>query len=150
MQLSEMQTEVKLRYIGIDSGKARCGVAVSDLSATLASPLAVLSTEPRSTLPERLLSLLTDYAPYELVLGLPLDQRGAHGPAANFATQMGEELGTALACMVHYQDERFSTGSAQAFRRDAGKKGSKLKKDIDSAAAAVILQAFLDRRAMQG
>ena len=90
--------------------------------------------------------MLSPYVPYDVVIGLPLDERGKEGPAAQFAREFGEKLAGELGCNLHFVDERFTTRVVAAWRKDAGKKGSKISKDIDAGAAAALLQTFLDLR----
>ena len=131
--------------LGIDPGKARCGVAASDPSKTLASPLGVIATEPRRTLAERIAELLGARKPVRLVVGLPLDQHGNEGEAAQFAREIGELLARELALEPVYVDERFTTREVTQRRREVGRKGKQIAAEIDAFAAAAILQDYLDR-----
>lgn len=132
--------------VGIDPGKVRCGVAASDPSLTLATPLCAVPTEPRAMLAARIATALGHREPTTLVVGLPLDQRGNEGEAAQFAREIGELVGKALGLTPEYVDERFTTSELTQRRRETGRKGKDIAGEIDAFAAAAILQAFLDRQ----
>ena len=133
-------------WCSLDTGNVRCGLAVADASATLASPLAVIPTEPRETLGARLIAALTNRRVRGLVVGLPLELSGKEGPSAQLARELGELAGMALGCEVSYVDERFTTAEMHVRRREAGVDNIKRQRDIDAWAAATMLQGFLDRR----
>jgi len=136
-------------WFGFDAGTVRCGLARADAGSSLASPLAVVPTEPRSTLASRVQAALGGRAPRGLVVGLPLDARGEEGPAAELARELGELVAAELGCEVHYIDERFTTAAMHVRRREAGISGKRRANDIDAWAAAAILQTFLDRQRNQ-
>lgn len=136
-------------WLGLDVGSVRCGLAAADAGASLASPLAVVETAPRSTLGSRLRAALGGRAPRGLVIGLPLDARGGEGPAAELARELGDKVAAALGCEAHYVDERFTTAEMHVRRREAGVSGKRRAQDIDAWAAAAILQTFLDQRRTQ-
>jgi putative Holliday junction resolvase len=129
----------------LDLGEARCGVAVSDPSATIATPVAILPTHQVLTMGSAFRQLLDDYQPALLVFGLPLSMDGAeHGQAARIR-EMAAQVAAASGLPYQFCDERLS--SVSAWRSLGGRKkktGNKIH--IDDRAAAVILQAFLDRR----
>src|SRR5688500_11376929 len=113
-------------WLGIDPGKVRCGVAASDPSLTLASPICAVATEPRATLGERIAAALRDRTAIGLVVGLPLDQRGNEGESATLAREIGELIATAIGLEAVYVDERFTTSETTLRRREAGKKGKQI------------------------
>ena len=137
-------------WVGVDPGSVRCGIAVADLSATLASPLAVLETEPRISLAARLVTCLGWRSLRGLAVGLPLDQHGGEGKATELARGIGDMLADELSCKVYYVDERFTTKEMTSRRREAGRSGRQIKAEIDAWAAASILQGFLDRLGREG
>jgi putative holliday junction resolvase len=138
-------TQVDKVVIGIDPGKVRCGVATSDPSLTLASPLGAAPTAPRETLATRITQLLGQRTAIGLVVGLPLDQRGNEGEAAQFARGIGELLARRLGLEAMYVDERFTTREVTQRRREVGRKGRQIAGEVDAFAAAAILQDYLDR-----
>jgi putative holliday junction resolvase len=137
-----------LCYIGIDPGTVRCGVAAADPSGILASPLGIVPTEPRATLAERVARILGHRWVKGLVVGLPLNERGAEGQAAFLARQIGELLADGLGVDAVYLDERFTSREAVSWRREARgetRRGKHGREEVDAFAAAAILQGYLDR-----
>ena len=133
------------RVLGVDLGARRIGLALSDASRTLASPLAVLErTDDERVDHEAILDAARDAGATRVVVGLPRSLSGAVGPAAERAHAEIAELrslaGDAIAVEEH--DERFTTVIAQRRLRDGGKRRGAAP--IDAAAAAEILQSYLD------
>ena len=133
--------------LGLDPGKARCGLAVAQEDSSIALPLAVVQTEPRETLAGRVRSVLAHRKAIRLVTGLPLDQRGREGAAAVWARELAQELACELGVPVSFIDERFTTREAYATRQRSGVKAKRNRESIDAAAATLILQSYLDSRA---
>jgi len=139
------------RVIGLDLGEARIGVAVSDSGRRLATPYTVLERgESRAEDRRRLAALVEELAADEVVVGIPLSLDGGEGPAARAARAELEALGLELAVPVRSWDERLSTVEATRRRRLAEGPGRRrgarrvARRPVDAAAAAVILQSFLD------
>ena len=137
-------------WFGLDAGTLRCGLAAADASSILASPLAVVETEPQASLGARIRTAMGPRQPLGLIIGLPLDAHGDEGPAAKKARQIGELVAAELGCEAHYIDERFTTAEMHVRRREAGVSGKKRAKDIDAWAAVAILQSFLEQQANRG
>jgi putative Holliday junction resolvase len=131
--------------VGIDPGKVRCGVAASDPSLTLASPLGAVPTHPRGSLADRIRKVLGAREATALVVGLPLDQRGNEGESAQFAREIGDRLACELGVGAVYVDERFTTREVTLRRRETGRTGKQIGGEVDAFAAAAILQSYLDR-----
>jgi putative holliday junction resolvase len=137
------------RVAALDLGTRRIGVAYSDSRRTLASPWGSVE---RSGDPARdrkaLMEVITEVEAGTVVVGLPLSLSGASGPAARATLLEVEELREVLAPMgitVETADERFTTVEAQRSLTASGRKGKAARSVIDSAAAMVLLQAWLDR-----
>jgi putative Holliday junction resolvase len=124
---------------------------VSDLSGSLASPLCVLRCS-RST--EHDLREIVRIARAEeaevIVVGLPLNMDGSHGPAARAATSIARRLVTLADVPVELHDERRTTVTADRWLAEAGHDGVQRRRLIDMAAAAVMLQSWLDARRARG
>jgi putative Holliday junction resolvase len=120
-------------------------VALSDPSATLATPIGVVPAHPEATLGDRIGGLLPLAQVLGLVIGLPLDQRSNEGESAQRVRRLGENVATQLGLTAHFQDERFTTAEVTRRRREAGRSGRQLQGEVDAYAAAAILQSFLDR-----
>jgi putative Holliday junction resolvase len=131
-----------------DLGKVRVGVAVADLDVGLATPLAPLAAGDHKALLTRIGLLATEREAKRVLVGLPLELDGTRGPAAKRAIAFASEVANATGLEVELVDERLSTVEASRRLDEAGrKKGKGRTQQIDGAAAAVLLQAWLDRRA---
>ncbi len=131
------------RWLALDIGEKRIGVAVSDESATLARPLLTLQRASKKEDFARLAALCAEQQINRVVIGLPKTLRNEEGPQARRVRHYADELRTALNLPIEFWDERFSSIDAQERLRQAGRK-PRTKGDIDSAAAAIILQERLD------
>lgn len=136
-----------MRALGVDPGTKRIGLAVSDLSGTIASPLLVLacSRSPRHDLTEVARVARAEEAEV-IVVGLPLNMDGSHGPAARAATRFAERLATVAGVPVELHDERRTTVTAEQALREGGLDGRARRQKVDKVAAAVMLQSWLDAR----
>jgi len=134
--------------VGIDLGERRIGVAVSDRTATLASPWCTIERSGDAAADRAAVAAVVEEVGAErVVVGLPLSLDGRHGPAARAAEAEVSALEEMLApsgVVVEAFDERFTTVSAARSLADAGHRGPRQRKKIDKAAAAVLLQAWLD------
>ncbi len=130
-----------MRYLGIDYGDRRTGLAVCDTGGTIVSPLAVLPSD--GALVDRIAGIIAQEGIEGIVLGLPLNMDDTEGPQARKVRRFAEVLGGKVSIPICFQDERLS--SFEAADRLAGlsltRKGR--KKRLDAVAAAAILQAFL-------
>ena len=147
-----------MRYgvrIGVDPGEARVGVARSDPSGLLATPV---ETVPRGRGDlDRIVALLAQEQEgdpervVELVVGLPRSLSGSEGPAAAKVRVWAGQLARRVAPVpVRLADERLTTVSAEAMLRDRGRSGAKRRAVVDQAAAVVILQHVLDTERASG
>jgi putative holliday junction resolvase len=129
--------------IGVDVGDVRIGVARSDPSGMIATPL---ETVPRGRGDlDRLRALVDDDDAVEVIVGLPRSLSGGEGPSAARVREFAAGLAAALwPVPVRLCDERLSTVSAEAVLRERGKKGQKRRAVVDQAAAVVILQNALE------
>jgi putative holliday junction resolvase len=126
-----------LRVLALDHGSARCGVAVSDPSGTLATPLEpVLRPDTRKGL-QRIRALVEETGAERVIVGLPVSLSGGDSAQTRAARAFAERLRGALAVPVELYDERFTTSLA----RQAGGSAS-----LDSRAAAVLLDEWLTSR----
>jgi putative Holliday junction resolvase len=140
-----------VRALGLDLGSRRIGVAVSDRSGTIASPLTVVARAKRRAEDHRRIAALVAEEEAEiLVVGLPLSLDGTMGPAARAAAAEVEQLASVVGVPVETVDERLTTVTAEAALRQAGVKGQSRRQVVDKVAAAVLLQAWLDRRHSRG
>ena len=135
------------RYLAIDIGSKRIGVAVSDELGLTAQP--VLTLERRSSRREDLRSLARLCRRFEvagIVVGNPLRLNGEVSPQAVRVQRFAAELGTLSGLPVHLWDERLTTHHAHQLLYESGRARQSHKKVVDQVAAALILQSFLDER----
>ena len=135
------------RVLGVDVGTVRVGLAMSDATGTLASPLETLKrAKDRSDL-DRLAALVVEHEVTEVVVGEPVHLSGASGASAQDAADYAQELADRIPDVpVILIDERLSTVTAASHLREGGIDSRKQRAVIDQAAAVVILQQFLDSR----
>lgn len=135
--------------LGIDPGDARIGVARSDPSGFLASPLETV-TSGRGDI-RRIGRIVAENEAIEVVVGLPRSLKGSEGPAAAKVRVFAAQLARRVAPVpVRLCDERLTTVSAESMLRDQGRKGSKRRSVVDMAAATFILQHALDSERNSG
>lgn len=138
-------SERSVRALGLDLGGRRIGVAVSDRSGTVASPLdVILRTGSRQRDHDRIARMVADEDAEVIVVGLPLSMDGRLGPAAKAALAEVRVLGSVVGVPVLTHDERLTTVTAERSLREAGLDGRARRKVVDKVAAAVMLQAWLD------
>jgi putative holliday junction resolvase len=138
---------VSVRVLGIDLGARRIGVAVSDPGEVLASPYdTVERSGDESADHRRLLELAAEVGAEHIVVGLPLSLDGSIGPAAAAALAEVERLGATTDLPVDTYDERFTTVTAHRHLQARRMKGQARRRVVDQAAAAVMLQSWLDGR----
>jgi putative Holliday junction resolvase len=135
------------RILAVDWGEVRIGLAMSDESQVLASPLDTIVRRAGKRLPmTRLLELVAEYEPAGVVIGLPLTGEGDEGSSATAAREMAEVIGRRTGLPLEMWDERMSTARALGAIREQGGSTRGRKGDVDALAAAVLLQHFLDAR----
>ncbi len=135
--------------LGLDPGEARIGVARSDPSGFLATPVETVGRGPGDL--DRLAALVEETGAVEIVVGLPRSLSGSEGPAAArvrvFAGALARRVGPVP---VRLCDERLTTVAAENVLRDQGRKGQKRRAVVDQAAAVLILQQALDTERSTG
>jgi len=134
-----------MRYLGLDYGTVRIGVAISDPDAIIAQPLCTIDAKSSKNAVIEISELCKTKAIEEIVIGLPLHMNGDEGESAAEAKKLGQFIHDATNLKVHYIDERLSTVSANKALTEGKIKGKKKKDKVDSVAAAIILQNYLDR-----
>jgi putative Holliday junction resolvase len=134
--------------LGIDLGSKRIGIAVSDRSGTIASPLLVLQrTGDRRRDHRRIAELVLEEEAEAVVVGLPLNMNGSLGPAAQAAIAEADALATVVGVPVETHDERRTTATADAAMLEFKMNATERRRVVDKVAAAVMLQGWLDRQA---
>lgn len=137
-----------MRALGLDLGSKRIGVAVSDRSGTIATPLTVLARTRRWADDHRRIAELVVEEEAELVVvGLPLSLSGEIGPAARAAIAEADQIATVVGVPVETYDERLTTVTADRALMEARMPADARRRVVDKVAAAVMLQSWLDARA---
>lgn len=132
------------RVLGIDFGRARIGVAVSDELGLLAHPLETIPSS-RAAL-SRIAAIVREKNVDCVVFGVPKTMSGELGPAAEEAKAFREKLSRLIGCKIVAWDERLTTVAAHRALQDAGKKTRDTRGYVDQVAAQMILQGYLDRQ----
>lgn len=132
-----------LRLLGLDVGDRRIGVAVSDPTGALASPIGVYHRRDSQQDVEHVVGLATEYEANGIVVGLPKNMNGSEGPQAEKTREFAALLG-AQGLPVALWDERLSTVEATRRMVEQRRKRRGIQQRIDSEAAALILQTYLD------
>jgi putative Holliday junction resolvase len=134
------------RHMGLDVGDRRIGVALSDDTATLASPLTTLARGAAGGDAAAVALLAARHEVTAVVVGLPLNMDGTQGPQARKVLAFVEALRKRLRVPVLLRDERLTTVEAEEQLRESGLGWKERKRVVDQAAAIVILQEYLDER----
>ena len=137
-----------MRYLGLDIGDRWIGVALSDPSAKLASPLTVLKRSDDIVDMEAIVSIIKKHDIGLVIVGLPRMLNGSLGIQAQKVESFTRQLQDEVDIPVEFRDERLTTVSARRLMQASSTKKSRRKRD-DAIAAAVILQAFLDEEQSQ-
>jgi len=133
-----------MRYLAIDYGAKRTGLAICDRAETIASPLTVI--EGQKELLKRIVDVVEAENVEAIVLGLPLNMDDSHGFQAERVFQFAEQLKARLQIPIHFQDERLSSFGAEKKLASVEFTRKKKKKLLDAVAAAEILQAFIESK----
>ncbi len=136
--------------LGLDLGDKTIGIAVSDLSRTVATPIEVIRREKFTLDAQRLLAIVAMKQAAGLILGLPLNMDGSEGPRVQSTRAFARNLEKLTALPITFWDERLSTVAAERALLEADTSRKRRKEVIDQVAAGYILQGALDRMGMMG
>ena len=132
------------RILGADYGEARTGLAISDESQTLASPLTAWEKRNKQSLVEHLHGLVKEYEVEKMVLGFPLNLDGSLGKMAQAVLDLKEELSKTIGLEIILWDERLSSVSARRHLKEHQISTKRKKSVVDTISAVLILQSYLD------
>lgn len=136
-----------MKYIGLDLGSRTLGIAMSDRSGLIASSFTIIRhNEDYNYLIEELKTIIKDNKIEEIVLGFPKNMNNTIGPKGELSLQFKKMLEKATGLKVNLVDERLSTKEATNLLISNDTSRKKRKKVIDSMAATIILQSYLDRK----
>jgi putative Holliday junction resolvase len=130
--------------IGLDLGSKTIGVAVSDITLRIASPIETIARKKFTEDAKRLLDIATDRRAGLFVLGLPLNMDGSEGPRAQSTRAFARNLGKLTPLLIVFWDERLTTAAVQRMLIDADTSRARRAEIVDKLAAAYILQSALD------
>ena len=137
-----------MSVLGIDLGKKRIGLAISDESERIALPAGIIESRGRAKDLAAIRSLVAERGVRQVVVGLPLHMDGRAGPEAVAARSFATALAGVLGLPVETLDERWSTVEAERTLRETGQSGRKRRAGAaDTLAATLLLRTFLERRA---
>jgi len=136
-----------MRYLGLDLGSRTLGISLSDLTHTIASSYKTIRFEENDydSLIEPLKTIVEEYQIIKIVLGFPKNMNNTIGDSANRTLLFKTKLEQSIGLEVIMQDERLSTVSAHNYMLEADMSRGKRKEKIDSLAANIILQTYLDK-----
>ncbi len=131
-----------MRILGIDHGDVRIGIAMSDETAFLASPLTTVQNGKAAI--DEIVALVVEHKVETIVVGLPLNMDGSCGSATKKVRKFSQKLAEKTSVPILEMDERLTTVTAHHNLREAGLDGRQRKGVVDMAAAQIILQDWLD------
>lgn len=134
--------------MSVDLGKARTGIAVCDKTEFLASPYKVIFEKSPLKLPEKVAEAAKETKAELIVVGLPKNMDGTEGESAQNARAFAKKLTEITGIETVMQDERGTTITAHNFLNNTNTRGKKRKNIVDEVAATIILQNYLDKRAI--
>ena len=139
-----------MRYLAIDYGLKRVGLAICDTGETIVSPLRLLKVDPSrpQRLIEQLERIITEHRVEAVVVGLPLNMDDSEGPQAKLTRRFAKQLNKAVDKPVLFQDERLSSEAADGMLAESGLSRKKRREKRDMLAACEILNDFLNRKRM--
>ncbi|MQF70339.1 Holliday junction resolvase RuvX [SAR202 cluster bacterium AD-804-J14_MRT_500m] len=135
-----------MRTLGLDVGNRRIGISISDGIGIIASPLGYITRTVQS---EDVFAILREAAHHgvgHIIIGIPFLANGSIGEQARLVNKFRCELQAQTDLLISTWDERYSTIEAERLLREVGRKPSREKGKVDAAAAAVILQSYLDQQ----
>jgi len=135
------------RYLAIDFGTKRMGLAVSDAGGKIASPLKVVDTEASMEANARcILDIAAEYDAGVIVIGLPLNMDGSEGPQAKLTKSLADALHRAGGPEIHLHDERLTSHAADGRLSERELTHKKKKARHDAVAAQILLESFLETK----
>ena len=135
----------RARLLGIDLGGKTIGLALSDVSLTIATPMQTLARGKFSTDAGRIETIVNEQGVGALIIGLPLNMNGSEGPSAQSARAFARNLSHRLSLPIALCDERLSTVAVTRTLLDADASRKRRAEVVDKMAAAFVLQGALDR-----
>jgi putative Holliday junction resolvase len=132
--------------MAIDYGVKRLGIAISNPERTMSVPLTIIDVRPDDSHYKSIIKLINDYNVEEIIIGLPYNMDGTLGSSGNNVIQWSTSLKETLGIPVVLWDERLSTFEAHNMLASININHKKRKKIVDSLAASIILQSYIDSK----
>jgi putative Holliday junction resolvase len=143
--LDDLKLAVGMRLLGLDLGEKMIGLALSDTSRSIATPMETLRRSKFNADAEKIEKIVAQQGVGAIVIGLPLNMDGSDGPSAQSARAFGRNLAARLTAPIVFWDERLSTVAVTRTLLDADTSRRRRAEVVDKMAAAYILQGVLDR-----
>ncbi len=135
-----------MKIMAVDLGDARTGLAVCDRTEFLASPIGVIHDTNLESVMQKVSIASKEYEVSEIIVGHPINMNGTLGPRAQLCEEFAENLGKLVDIPVKLWDERATTVTAHNILNMTDTRGKKRKNIVDSVAATVILESYLEYR----
>lgn len=135
-----------MKAMGIDFGLRRIGIALSDDTKFLASPFMVYKRQNNEQDYQFFIDLINKYKVDEIICGLPINMQGEEQEIAKYTREFMTEIQSRVSIKVEFVDERLSSIMAEEYLKETEKDWKKRKEKLDSVAASIILQDYLDVR----
>jgi len=135
-----------VRALALDIGEVRCGIAASDATASVATPVCVLPTAEVVSGSATWRRVLQDYEPDLLVCGLPLTLAGEEGPQSTRIREKATQISSSCGVPLEFVDERLSSAEARRILKLQGLNERRMRGKVDMVAASLFLQTWLDAR----
>lgn len=133
-----------MRILGIDYGDARVGVAVSDLLGMMANGVGTIQNKSKKYLMVELGAVIDEYKPDKIVIGLPKNMDGSEGFRVDATHEFAAALKKIYSGEIVFWDERLSSMGAKRFLNETNTRGKKRKDVLDTVAACIILEGYLN------
>lgn len=134
-----------MKYMSIDYGDVRTGIAFSDPMGMLASPYTVINEKYQPKLVDKIIEIIDKEKPGAIVIGLPRNMDGSYGYRCDECKSLGDAILEKIDIDVHFEDERLTTVMAHDALSSNNVRGKKRKDIVDAVSAVMILQSFLDK-----
>ncbi len=136
---------IKLIIIGIDFGDSRTGMAKLNTDFPIATPLPTIKCRDINQIADKAADMIKEYNGKRVVLGLPLNMDGSHGPRADKVKLFASLLSERISVQIDFNDERLTSAYAHSIMNITDTSGKKRKESVDAAAATIILQSYFDK-----
>jgi putative Holliday junction resolvase len=133
-----------MRILAIDHGTKRMGIAISDELRMISTPLEFIPAEPLEDFFRRLKTIIAERPVQLIIVGMPRNMDGSYGPAAEKVKEFITHLKEAVPVPVKTWDERLTSAQANRALIEANVRRDKRRETVDAAAAAILLQSYLD------